>query len=203
MHHRAHVVIDHIEYRELAAGAVLDDLDPAERERLERHLATCPACLAVSRQLTTSRGTSRCWPRMSRRPRRSRWPSSRPSEPPVPTSITPTGRRPTRTPATGPTPRDRPPIGRPRRGGTLAPLALAAVLGVVAIGLVAQVSQLTQENAAAVAAAEDAQAQLDARDGAMAVWSPLGTRRPRSSPMRSRPRRSRSRSSSPARPSPT
>ncbi len=34
-----------------------------------------------------------------------------------------------------------------------APLALAAVLGVVAIGLGARVAQLTQENAAAVAAA--------------------------------------------------
>ena len=51
----------------------------------------------------------------------------------------------------------------------LAPLALAAVLGIVAVGLVGRVTQLTQENAAAVAAAEDAGAQVAAREGAMAV----------------------------------
>jgi hypothetical protein len=40
---------------------------------------------------------------------------------------------------------------------------------VIAIGLGARVSQLTQENAAAVAAASDAQGQIAAREGAMAV----------------------------------
>jgi len=41
----------HTAFRELAAGAVLEDLDPTERERLDDHLAGCPACLALGEQL--------------------------------------------------------------------------------------------------------------------------------------------------------
>lgn len=167
-------MIEHLEYRELAAGAVLDDLDPAERDRLERHLATCPSCVTVSRQLDDV-----VWDLALLAPD---------VAPPAsllsavvdavravdePTSIdahrVAGGQAPTPGPTiastTGPTP-----IRRPgRRLDSLVPLALAAVLGVVAIGLGTRVAQLTQENAAAVAAASSAQAQLEARDGAMAV----------------------------------
>jgi anti-sigma factor RsiW len=167
-------MIDHLEYRELAAGAVLDDLDPAERDRLERHLATCPSCVTVSRQLDDV-----VWDLALLAPD---------VAPPAslhsavvdavravgePTSIDTHRVAGDLAPAPGPTiaPTTAPtPIRRPRRRlDSLVPLALAAVLGVVAIGLGTRVAQLTQENAAAVAAAANAQAQLDAREGAMAV----------------------------------
>lgn len=167
-------MIDHLEYRELAAGAALDDLDPAERDRLERHLATCPSCVAVSRQLDDV-----VWDLALLAPdvappaslhsavvdavRAADEPTSIDARR-VPGEPAPAA-GPTIASTTAPTP-----IRRPRRRlDSLVPLALAAVLGVVAIGLGTRVAQLTQENAAAVAAAADAQAQLEARDGAMAV----------------------------------
>ncbi len=36
---------------ELAAGAVLDDLDPRERATMQAHLARCPACRVQAREL--------------------------------------------------------------------------------------------------------------------------------------------------------
>lgn len=163
-------MIDHAEYRELAAGAVLDDLDESERARLDQHLATCPSCLAVSRQLDDV-----VWDLALLVPDVAPPPTLhaavvdavRASGEPTPID----SHRSTTVPAPAARSLEAPtPIRRPRRRlDTLVPLALAAVLGVVAIGLGTRVAQLTQENAAAVAAAADAQAQLDARDGAMAV----------------------------------
>ncbi len=169
-------MIDHAGYRELAAGAALDDLDPDERDRLERHLATCPDCLAVSRQLDDV-----VWDLALLAPdvappsslqaavvgavRASGEPTSidahRGTEPRIRAAGPPNTSSPTASPAS----KER----RPRRLDRLVPLALAAVFGVVAVGLGARVAQLSSENAAAVAAAADAQAQLEARDGAMAV----------------------------------
>jgi anti-sigma factor RsiW len=165
-------MIDHTEYRELAAGAVLDDLDEGERDRLERHLATCSSCRAVSRQLDDV-----AWDLALLAPDVAPPPSLQTAVVEAvrsvgePTSIhahrVSSDPAPARNAEATVTPS---PIGAPRRRWErLAPLALAAVLGVVAIGLGTRVAQLTQENAAAIAAAADVQAQLEARDGAMAV----------------------------------
>ena len=43
--------MDHATLRELAAGAALDDLDPAEALALDRHLPTCAPCLGLSADL--------------------------------------------------------------------------------------------------------------------------------------------------------
>ena len=43
--------MDHAGFRELAAGAVLDDLDPGELLRFEAHRAGCPSCGALVEDL--------------------------------------------------------------------------------------------------------------------------------------------------------
>jgi hypothetical protein len=48
--------MDHGTFRELAAGAALDDLDPAERAALDAHLGACPPCRDVARELVDSAG---------------------------------------------------------------------------------------------------------------------------------------------------
>ena len=48
--------MDHGTFRELAAGAALEDLDPAERAALDAHLGVCPPCREVARELVDSAG---------------------------------------------------------------------------------------------------------------------------------------------------
>jgi hypothetical protein len=48
--------MDHRTYRELAAGAALDDLDDAERASLDAHLATCRSCRDDARDLVDTAG---------------------------------------------------------------------------------------------------------------------------------------------------
>ncbi len=48
--------MDHRTYRELAAGAALDDLDDAEREALQVHLSACPPCRDEARELVDTAG---------------------------------------------------------------------------------------------------------------------------------------------------
>ncbi len=48
--------MDHGTYRELAAGAALDDLDPAEQTSLDAHLAACAPCGADARALLDTAG---------------------------------------------------------------------------------------------------------------------------------------------------
>ena len=43
--------MDHGTLRQLAAGAALDDLDPAERQELDAHLGWCVACDGLAREL--------------------------------------------------------------------------------------------------------------------------------------------------------
>ena len=165
--------MDHDAFRELAAGAVLEDLDPGELERLDGHLAACPECAAVAEQLHDV-----VWDLALLTPEMAPPPTLQGAvldavrastlEEPVrihAERISPPDSVATDTAAAAAT------DGRPRRPRwqTFAPLALAAVLGVVAVGLGVRVTQLTQQNVAAVAAAEDAQAQVAAREGAMAV----------------------------------
>ncbi len=165
-------MIDHSAFRELTAGAAIEDLDPDERARLDRHLAECSSCLALSQQLgDVVWDLALLAPEMA--PPRSlhgavfdamraagpedawRLREATAAGPDEPTAISST--------------RSMTTLTRRSRWTTFAPLALAAALGVIAIGLGARVSQLTQENAAAVAATSDAQARIAAREGAMAV----------------------------------
>jgi hypothetical protein len=165
---------EHSVYRELAAGAVLEDLDPIERTRLDDHLAGCPDCDAVAGELRdVVWDLALLTPEMA--PPRSLHGAVLDA---VRAEGAPTTGRAARTdtPTAVPRPitdapsrRRAPAVRERRRWSTLAPLALAAVIGVVAIGLGARVAQLTQENSAAIAAADDAQAQVAAREGAMAV----------------------------------
>lgn len=48
--------MDHRTFRELAAGAALDDLDAAERAELDAHLAGCAACRVEARELVDTTG---------------------------------------------------------------------------------------------------------------------------------------------------
>jgi len=48
--------MDHRTYRELAAGAALDDLDPRERASLDAHLSACAACRTDARELVDTAG---------------------------------------------------------------------------------------------------------------------------------------------------
>ncbi len=48
--------MDHGNYRELAAGAALDDLDPTERASLDAHVAACAPCRADARALVDTAG---------------------------------------------------------------------------------------------------------------------------------------------------
>lgn len=48
--------MDHGTYRELAAGAALDDLDPTERASLDAHVAACAPCGADARALVDTAG---------------------------------------------------------------------------------------------------------------------------------------------------
>ena len=48
--------MDHGTYRELAAGAALDDLDPLERSSLDAHLGVCPDCRADARAIVDTAG---------------------------------------------------------------------------------------------------------------------------------------------------
>jgi hypothetical protein len=48
--------MDHRTFRELAAGAALDDLDAPERASLDDHVAACPTCRAEARALVDTAG---------------------------------------------------------------------------------------------------------------------------------------------------
>jgi Anti-sigma-K factor rskA, C-terminal len=43
--------MDHVAFRELAAGAALDDLEPAERRELDTHLVGCETCRRLALEL--------------------------------------------------------------------------------------------------------------------------------------------------------
>ena len=172
--------MDHSSFRELAAGAVLDDLDPAERTRLDDHLADCRECGLIADQLHDV-----VWDLALLSPEMAP-PQSLHGAVFDALHASATGAADDAAAESGAA-RSAGGAGAPipirasrrdgarsaplstRRWTRLAPLALAAVLGVVAVGLAGRVAQLSQENAAAVAAAEEAQAQVAAREGAMAV----------------------------------
>jgi hypothetical protein len=144
--------MDHAILTELAAGAALEDLDPVERTELDDHLATCPRCQALVIDLEEVLADLALVAPELRPPARLRdevLERLRAPEPDVPAVVTPAAV----------TPLD---PGASRGGHRLAlwsSLALAAVLGVVAIGSLTRAVQLDRElaaTAASLAAAESA-----------------------------------------------
>jgi hypothetical protein len=157
--------------RELAAGAALDDLDQDERTALEAHLATCAGCRTLAAELDDLLGDlALVAPELT--PPRS-------LEAGVLAAIrgsdgvaTPTFQAtPTVMSIAGPVTRlDAPsaPTRRPR--ATLwAAVGLAAVLGVVAVGLGVRTAQLSGEVAEVQTQLLAARSQVAAREAVMAV----------------------------------
>ena len=170
--------MEHVGFHELAAGAALEDLDPEERRRLDDHRADCAECRSLGDQLEGVVGDLALLAPDMAPPRELHGAvlrAVRAADVPMSLDATTKASLALAEPvqisqAHGARPSDvrRETRSRPR-WKTVVPLTLAAVIGIVAIGLGARVARLTQENTAAVAAVEDAQAQLAARDGAMAV----------------------------------
>jgi anti-sigma-K factor RskA len=150
--------VDHAELTQLAAGAALDDLDPAERAELDAHLAGCARCRSLVVELEDLLGDLALAAPELRPPAHLRadvMASLRAAEP----GDTPTGR-----PATVHVlPRRRPSIGR------LAGLAIAAGLAVVAVGLGARTIQVEGELAAVSRALAEAEARDTGQLAAMAL----------------------------------
>jgi hypothetical protein len=178
--------MDHATLRELAAGAALDDLDPTERAELGRHLSTCAPCRRLSTELDDVVGDlALIAPPLQpptalrasvlaalRDPRGTAGSGGGPAL----TLVAPTvlGAAPSATEADAGA-RDR--AGRSsgrtwigRWGG----LAAAAVFAIVAVGLGARGVQLADEVAATSTALAEAQAELAARQGAVAVVADPG-----------------------------
>jgi len=159
--------MDHGPMRLLAAGAALDDLDAAERADYDRHLTGCVACQALAADLGDVVEDLALV---------------------APTLVPPLSLRgdvlaALRGPAAAletarPTPLRAPRSAGPDtravavRGPRLAlwgSLGLAAVLGIVAVGLGAQTVRLTDQVATANAAAAEAQIKVAAREAAIAL----------------------------------
>jgi anti-sigma-K factor RskA len=132
--------MDHGTLRQLAAGAALDDLDPAERRELDAHLRGCSACAELTRDLDDVLcDLALATPEMAPPPalRRSILRAL-----PGAASASPTGPTDDRTVVSLP-------ARRSRTWRTWAPLGLAAVVALAVIGLGARTVQL--DGAAAVA----------------------------------------------------
>ena len=172
--------MDHAALRQLTAGAVLDDLDPAEREALDRHLASCPECRLLTRQLDDVLGDlALLAPEIApppallgqvltamREPTRIHLAASG-------AAALSSGRsgRIAAPPSFGAEPAS---VVRSPRLAVLGSVALAAALGVVAVGLGARTVQLTDDLAEARAAVVAAESRVAARDAVMAVVADPG-----------------------------
>lgn len=162
--------MDHGPLRLLAAGAALDDLDVAERAEYDRHLTGCPACRMLAGDLddvvadlalvaptveppVSLRGDVLAAIRGRDAVGAAERPTLRALPSPVPTS------GPVALPASATRP----------RAALWASVSLAAVLGMVAVGLGAQTVRLNEQLAAANALAAEAQAKIAAREAAIAL----------------------------------
>lgn len=154
--------MDHTTLRELTAGAALDDLDPAERAELDRHLATCQDCRALAGQLDDVLADLALLSPGIRPPSGLRGQVLTALRDPIPVAYERSG------PALLPAAPATPPT-RTLRRPVFASLGLAAALGVVALGLGARTVQLSGELDAANAAVIAAESRVAARNAAMAV----------------------------------
>ena len=160
------MTLDHVTLRELAAGAALDDLDVDERDALTVHLASCAPCRGLRAELDdVMADLALVAPTLHA-------PASLRSE--VMAALREPPRyvdAPVRIPelAAAGHAGSRAGDHRGRRIGTWAAVGLAAVLGVVAVGLTGENQRLLAERQAAEAAAAAAEQELQARQAAIAV----------------------------------
>lgn len=129
--------MDHGTLRQIAAGAALDDLDPAEQRELDAHLRGCDTCAGLARDLDGVLGElALATPQMAPPPAlRRAILRALPGAAIDPSSASPTEGTDDRTVVSLQT-------RRSRTWRTWAPLGLAAVVGVAVIGLGARTVQL-------------------------------------------------------------
>lgn len=168
--------LDHESLRLLAAGAALDDLDVAERADYDRHLAGCAACQGLAVDLDDVVTDLALVAPTLIPPHSLRDDVLAALRGPDATEDTlPTRARATllALPTPAPTSADGPSAGpaavSPPRVALWGSLGLAAVLGVVAVGLGAQTVRLNEQVAAANALAAEAQLKIAAREAALAL----------------------------------
>lgn len=162
--------MDHEALRELAAGAALDDLGPDERRELDRHLATCAACRALSADLDGVLGDLALIAPAMRPPAALRTSVLGALREPADLALASTAAAgviafPS---ASGDAGRDRTSDGAGpviRWGG----LAVAAVFLIATVGLGARTLQLSDDVAVANVALAEARAELAARQAAVAL----------------------------------
>lgn len=146
--------MDHATLSQLAAGAALDDLDATERAALDAHLGECTTCPALVAELDeVLADLALVAPELEP-------PASLRAD--VLDSLHLTTDRPTLVVVS-------PPARPSRRLATWGALGLAAVLGVVAVGLGARTAQLSGDLAETTAALSAAQARDAQTAAAMAV----------------------------------
>ncbi|MEX1172076.1 MAG: anti-sigma factor [Chloroflexota bacterium] len=153
--------MDHAAMQQLAAGAALDDLDDAEHQELDRHLASCGPCRDLRADLDDVVGDLALAAPELRPPAGLRGEVLAALRAPVKPDLALVGPV---TPVRLATP-----VGMPRRAGTWGAIGLAAVLGIVAVGLGARTVQLTDEAAGARVAVVEAQRRIAAQEAAMAL----------------------------------
>ena len=160
--------MDHATLQELAAGAALDDLDPAERQAFEAHAATCDACRRLALDLDDVMVDLALVSPSLEPPadlRASVFAALREPGRPTLTLVPDPGNTPSSTATTVPASR----AGGAGRIARRAGLAAAAVFAIVAVGLGVQNQRLNDQVAAANVALADARVQLQARQAAVAV----------------------------------
>ena len=167
--------MDHVALRELAAGAALDDLEPAERHALDQHLKTCAPCRGLATDLDDVLGELALVVPVLEPPRGMRdavlAAVRQPAGPRL--ALVSDGEGALTTASVDAVPSDRTVAGPRvstidrllRWGG----LAAAAVLAVVAFGFGAQNQRLQDQVAATNLALREAQAQVAARQAAVTV----------------------------------
>jgi hypothetical protein len=168
--------MDHVALRELAAGAALDDLDPAERHVLDAHLATCAPCRGLATDLDDVLGDLALIAPAQEPPRGMRaavLAAVREPARPRLALVAEGGDGGLGSAATMPVPSARAipasstsAVDRWLRWGGL---ATAAVLAFLAVGLGGQNLRLQDEVTAANLALREAQAQVQARQAAVTV----------------------------------
>lgn len=159
--------MDHGSIRLLAAGAALDDLDPAERADYDRHLAGCTTCRSLAADLDEVVADLALVAPTIAPPSSLRGDVLAVLGVPAAAVAAESRDRPTlrAVPALVPTPV---PAPRPR-AALWGALGLAAVLGIVAVGLGAQTVRLNEQVAAANALAAEVQVKVAAREAAIAL----------------------------------
>lgn len=170
------MTMDHATLHELAAGAALDDLDPAERDRLDDHLTTCSSCRRLSVELDDVVGELALVAPVLHPPAELRGqvlaaihegPGPRLALVPAATAA---GTIPTQGTTVTPTIMAADgPAARRTAVTRWAGLAAAAVFAIAAAGMGVQNQRLSEEAAAANVALAEAKAELGARQAAVAV----------------------------------